>query len=134
MGAVHAALCIGEYATRQEAQCIEVRRTVMKSEGEPTVQATPASDRIRELRSDIRDLGYEIDSRKAAIAAAMGGGVFLLLLAAGAFYDLVSGNTSIWNIVGASRNVIWLVAGLLAAAGAGLLALGVVRHRLRDAK
>src|SRR5262249_16627590 len=105
----------------------------MKSKGEQTPRAAPTqsqNDRIRDLGSDIRDLGHEIDSRKAGIAAAMGGGVFLLLLAVGAFYDLASGNTSIWNVIGASRDAVWLVAIVLVIAGAGLLAWGVMRHRL----
>jgi len=107
----------------------------MKRKDEDTLQGVPAksqNDRIRELRSNISDLGYEIDSRKTGIAAAMGGGVFLLLLAAGAFYDLASGNTSIWDVIGATRDLIRLIAILLAAGGIGLLAWGVVRHRSRN--
>jgi len=107
----------------------------MKSEREETLKAVPAqtqNDRIRELRSHISNLGYEIDSRKTGVAAAMGGGVFLLLLAAGAFYDLASRNTSIWDIIGASREVIWVIAILLGVAGGGLIAWGVARHLWRD--
>ena len=84
---------------------------------------------LKKMRSSIIDLGYQVDSYKAKTGAALGGGVFLLLLAAGAAYDLVAGNVGMWLTLGATREtLVWITCGL----GAGatiLLVFGFRRVR-----
>jgi hypothetical protein len=84
---------------------------------------------LRIMRSSISDLGYQLDSYKTKTAAALGGGVFLLLLAAGAAYDLVAGKVGMWLTLGATReSLVWITCGL----GAGatiLLVFGFLRVR-----
>ncbi len=73
---------------------------------------------LKKMRSSISDLGYQVDSYKTKTAAALGGGVFLLLLAAGAVYDLVAGKVGMW--LGATREtLVWITSGL--GAGATIL-------------
>jgi hypothetical protein len=96
---------------------------------EATVEAGDLEARMKELRGRISDAGQAIDEYKAATGAAMGGGVFLGLLAAGAAYDLAFGKAGIWQQIGVSRSMlVWLAFGF----GAGSLALlltGLVRLR-----
>jgi hypothetical protein len=78
--------------------------------------------RIGEVRSEIRDIGGEIDTQKTMVAAAMGGGVFLALLALLAAYDLFTGKADVWRSVGVTRELLrWLAIGM------GLAALLCVR-------
>lgn len=93
--------------------------------GEP---GPPTDAELQSLRSQISDLGYQIDSYKAKKAAAFGLGVFLLMLAIGAVYDLVTGNSGVWMMLGVSRDSLnWIAAGLgvvsltLLGIGAGLI-------------
>lgn len=86
-------------------------------------------DRLKELRSRISDVGSEVDADRAGIAAAMGGGVFLILLAAGAGYDLVMGKAGIWAGVGIDRDMLMWLAIILGAVGLGLVARGIMRKR-----
>jgi hypothetical protein len=88
--------------------------------------------RLRELRSVILDLGQEIDSYKAVTAAALGGGVFLGLLGAGAIYDIVSGNASVWGAVGITGSQLKSIATLLSGLSLFLLGLAAVRILRRD--
>lgn len=88
--------------------------------------------RIRELREQISDAGQEVDSYKARTAAALGGGVFLLLLALGAWYEILAGSPSIWTAIGLTRTGFYFIAGALAASSLGLLALAWIRERRRD--
>jgi hypothetical protein len=75
---------------------------------------------LKKMRSTISDLGYQVDSYKTKTAAALGGGVFLLLLAAGAVYDLVAGKVGMWLTLGATREtLVWITSGL--GAGATIL-------------
>jgi hypothetical protein len=75
---------------------------------------------LKKMRSSIIDLGYQVDSYKTKTAAALGGGVFLLLLAAGAVYDLVAGKVGMWLTLGATREtLVWITSGL--GAGATIL-------------
>ncbi len=75
---------------------------------------------LKKMRSSISDLGYQVDSYKTKTAAALGGGVFLLLLAAGAVYDLVAGKVGMWLTLGATREtLVWITSGL--GAGATIL-------------
>jgi len=94
--------------------------------------AEPLDEQLRNLRSNISDLGHQIDSRKTGTAAALGLGVFLLLLAAGAAYDLSSSRTVSWLSLGITHeNLVWLAWGL----GVGsvlLLLFAAARIRRRD--
>jgi hypothetical protein len=85
-----------------------------------------------ELRSRISDLGYEVDLYKAGIASSMGGGLFLLLLAAGAGYDLITGKAGIWSPLGVTNDLLLFIAWGLGAVGAALLIRGIARQRHRD--
>jgi hypothetical protein len=97
----------------------------------------PESDELLDaqlkiLRSSISDLGHQVDSRKTVTAAALGGGVFLLLLAVGAAYDLTAQRGAAWLALGVTRDTLGWIAGILGAGSVVLLALGLVRIRTRD--
>lgn len=78
-----------------------------------------SNQRIREVRSKLRDLAIEIDAHKANVARCAGGGVFLFALGALATYDLVTGNSGLWLSIGVTHdNLLWLAIGL----GVGSLA------------
>lgn len=92
----------------------------------------PFDARLKNLRLGISDLGQQVDSYKAKTAAALGGGVFLLLLAAGAVYDLALRKGGAWLTLWVTREtLIWIVSGVGGAAIA-LLLLAFVRVRRRD--
>src|SRR5262245_29207882 len=97
--------------------------------GSDTVESIDAE--LIRLRSSISDLSYQVDSNKTKTAAALGSGVFLLLLAALAVYDLFLSKTGVWFTKGVSRNVLAWVAVGLAVASLSLLALGLTRARQR---
>lgn len=87
---------------------------------------------LKNLRSSISDLGYQVDSYKTKTAGALGAGVFLLFLAAGAAYDLVAGKGGVWLILGVTReSLVWIASGLGISATI-LLMLGFRRVRLSD--
>lgn len=87
---------------------------------------------LRNLRSSISDLGCQVDSYKTKTAAALGAGVFLVFLAAGAAYDLVAGKGGVWLILGVTREtLLWIGSGLGVSATI-LLMLGFRRVRLSD--
>ncbi|MEK6320102.1 MAG: hypothetical protein AABN33_00320 [Acidobacteriota bacterium] len=92
----------------------------------------PFDAQLKNLRSSISDLGHQVDSYKTKTAAALGGGVFLLFLAAGAAYDLVVHKSGSWLMLGVTREtLIWIACGL----GGGaivLLLFALVRVRRRD--
>lgn len=88
--------------------------------------------RVNDLRSAIGDLGQEIDRYNAGTAAALGGGVFSFLLAAGAGYDIIKGNSTLWFSFGISREMFYLIAAVLALLSVALLALAFYRERARD--
>jgi len=83
-----------------------------------------------ELRGRISDLGFEMDAEKTGAAGMMGLGVFLLLLAALAAYDLLTGKAGVWASVGITRDTLsWMAYGLGAAA---VLLVGLaLKRRLR---
>jgi len=89
--------------------------------GEP---GPPTDAELQSLRSQISDLGYQIDSYKTKKAAAFGLGVFLLLLAIGALYDLVTGNSGVWMMLGVTRDSLNWIAGSLGVASLALLGFG----------
>lgn len=89
--------------------------------GEP---GPPTDAELQSLRSQISDLGYQIDSYKTKKAAAFGLGVFLLLLAIGAVYDLVTGNSGVWMMVGVTRDSLNWIAGGLGVVSLTLLGIG----------
>ncbi|HKV37700.1 MAG TPA: hypothetical protein VJX67_00695 [Blastocatellia bacterium] len=88
--------------------------------------------RTQLLKDEIRDLGHEVDSYKTKTAAAMGGGVFLVLLATGGLYDVAVGNDSIGVSVGISQPVFGGIVTAFGVAGLIFLAVGVFRARRRD--
>ena len=87
---------------------------------------------LTELGSRISDLGHEIDARKATVARSMGGGVFLLLLALGAAYDLVTHNAALLVVLGVTRETLTRIAYGCGLAGLALLGHALVRVRLGD--
>jgi hypothetical protein len=98
--------------------------------------AMPESDnldaQLRDLRSSINDLGYEVDSYKTRTAAALGAGVFVLFLAAGAAYDLVAGRGGVWSFLGVNRQTLVWMAFALGVGALILLSIGFRRVRLSD--
>lgn len=87
---------------------------------------------LKNLRSSISDLGYQVDSYKTTTAAALGGGVFLLLLAAGATYDLVTRTGGIWLMLGVTREAFIWITIALGCTALLLLAFGLRRVRETD--
>jgi hypothetical protein len=87
---------------------------------------------LKNLRSSISDLGYEIDSYKATTAAALGFGVFLLLLSAGAAYDLLSSRQLVWQMFGVSREALTWIAAMVGSGAVILLLYGLLRLRRSD--
>jgi hypothetical protein len=77
----------------------------------------------------IRDAGQAIDEYRAGTGAAMGAGVFLGLLAAGAGYDLVFGKAGIWQGIGLSRSMLTWLTFLFGGASIVLLITGWFRQR-----
>lgn len=82
------------------------------------------------LRSSISDLGHDIDLYKAKTGAALGGGVFLLLLAAGAAYDLITGKGTAWLALGIARQT--LISIVVGFAGVAIILLGIALVRLKQ--
>jgi membrane protein implicated in regulation of membrane protease activity len=85
------------------------------------------------LRSSISDLAHQIDVYKAKSGAALGGGVFILLLAAGAAYDLVSGKAGAWSMLGVTHQTLLAIAVVLSVGAILLLTIGLLRAKRRDA-
>jgi hypothetical protein len=88
---------------------------------------------LTNLRSSISDLAHQIDLYKTKTGAALGGGVFLLLLAAGAYYDLIAGKAAAWSMIGLTHQTLLSIATGLVVGAIVLLALGLVRLKRRDA-
>jgi hypothetical protein len=86
-------------------------------------------DQRERLRTGIRDLADEVNSRKARAGGAVGGGVFLLLLSGIAGYDLIRGNLAVWLAIGLSRQTLLLSGVVLGLTGFLLLAVGLLRLR-----
>lgn len=92
----------------------------------------PRDAQIEQLRSRINDLGHEVDSYKTKTAAALGGGVFLMLLAAGAAYDLLVRQSASWLILGVTREALTWIAWGLGGCAVILVLLALTRIRRRD--
>jgi hypothetical protein len=88
--------------------------------------------RLRDLRSKISDLGDEVDRHKAKTAAAMGGGLFLFLLALLGGYDLVAGKGALWAAIGATERTLYYLTCALVAASLALFVAGLLLRRGRD--
>ena len=87
---------------------------------------------LQHLRSNISDLGYQLDSYRTKTAGALGAGVFLMFLAALAGYDLAVGKGAAWSVLGITReSMVWIASGL-ALAAAILLLVGIRRLRMSD--
>ena len=97
--------------------------------GTSTNETRTTDDRLKELRSRISDLGSEVDADRAGIAASIGGGVFLMLLAIGAAYDIVTGKAGVWAGLGIDRDMLTWIAVILGAVGLGLVARAITRKR-----
>src|SRR5690349_16802232 len=65
---------------------------------------------LASLRSDIGDIAHQIDVYKTKTGGALGAGVFALLLAAGAGYDLIAGNADAWSMVAITHPTFVLIA------------------------
>ena len=94
-----------------------------------TVEVRELDARLSELRMLISDAGQKIDEYKAVTGAAMGGGVFLGLLAALAGYDLFSGKDGIWQTIGLSHSMLTFLAFGFGTVSVGLLVAGFLRQR-----
>ena len=87
---------------------------------------------LRNLRSSISDLGYKVDSFRAKTAAALGLGVFLLLLSAGAGYDLISARQLVWQMLGVSREALTWITAIAGSVAIGLLSYGLLLTKGAD--
>ncbi|PYT08690.1 MAG: hypothetical protein DMF60_04215 [Acidobacteria bacterium] len=92
----------------------------------------PHDAQLEKLRSSISDLGHQVDSYKTKTAAALGGGVFLLLLSAGAGYDLVAHKSASWLMLGVTRETLAWIAYGLGSCAIILVLLALVRIKRRD--
>ena len=96
------------------------------------VEARLIEERLNDLRERISDAGHALDVYRTKTAGALGGGVFLLLLALGAGYDILSNNDGVWFSFGVTREVLYRLAGGLGFASLCLFALAAWRNRMRD--
>lgn len=101
----------------------------MRPEESEVEDLIPTDNQMRQVRSDISDLGHELDAGRMGVAAAMGVGVFASLLAAGAAYELKAGNAGLWIEYGIDRETLTWLAWGLGALGIALIAWAIVRRR-----
>ena len=105
------------------------KHSIDSAEAQTAAEASDLDARIKELRTRIGDAGQLIDEYRATTGMAMGAGVFLGLLAAGAGYDLIYGRAGIWQAIGLSRSMLtWLAYGF-GGASITLLLTGWLRQR-----
>jgi hypothetical protein len=113
----------------------------MPSDTEPS--ATPLTENVADppgelerqltdMRGRISDIGYEMDAGKAMIGYMMGGGVFLLLLAVLAAYDLLNGKAGIYQPLGVTRDTLKWIAWACGGVGVAAILQAVMRRRWRD--
>lgn len=98
----------------------------------PSVEHQRIESQIADVRNQISDLGSELDTFKAKKAGAMGGGVFLLLLALIAAYDLLNGKSNLWLAVGISGQLLKVIAIGLALTALSLFSLAAYLEKTRD--
>ena len=105
------------------------KHSIDPREAQNAPEVSDLDARLKELRTRISDAGQAIDEHKAGTGMAMGGGVFLGLLALGAGYDLIFGKAGIWLSIGLSRSMLtWLAYGF-GGASVTLLLTGWLRQR-----
>jgi hypothetical protein len=107
----------------------------MSSDTEPSATAAPSGElekQMTELRGRISDIGYEIDTSKAMAGYMMGGGVFLLLLAGLAAYDLLNGKAGIYQPLGITRDMLKWIAWGCTGSGVAAILQTVMHRRRRD--
>lgn len=97
-----------------------------------SVEIRLIEEHLRDLGERISDAGRELDAYKTKTAAALGAGVFFLLLAMGGVYDIASNNLTLWLSVGVTREQLYWLTGGLAFASLALFALALTRNRMRD--
>jgi hypothetical protein len=95
-------------------------------------ESSSTEKRIIEVRAAISDLGFEIDAEKVGLAMAMGAGVFLILLAALAGYDLLTGKAGVWMAIGITRDMLSLIAYGAGGVAVALMAYAIVKRLRRD--
>lgn len=92
----------------------------------------PFDAQLKNLHSRIGDLGHEVDSYKTKTAAALGGGVFLMLLAAGEAYDLFVNKSAAWLMAGVAHETLEWMVYALGGCAIVLVLFAIVRVRRRD--
>jgi hypothetical protein len=115
----------------READALAASRSA--TESVPT-EMNSLEKELTELRSQISDLGFELDTHKAGTAASMGGGVFLVLLAVIVGCDMFAGKGGIWSPLGITQDALLFITWGLGIAGVALLAQGYLRQSRRDRK
>lgn len=106
-----------------------------KSETETAPDEPGSTDkRIILLRSRISDLGFELDAEKAGLGLAMGAGVFLILLAGLAGYDLMTGKAGIWLAIGITQDTLKLAVYGCGGVGVALITYALIKRLRRDRK
>ena len=93
-------------------------------------ERTPSGDEdLTGIRSQIRDLASEVNSYKARAGGAFGASLFLILLSAGAGYDLAAGRMTPWLALGLDQVQLIGIAATLGFAGLVLVFLGAFKLR-----
>ncbi|MEW6127044.1 MAG: hypothetical protein AB1757_08395 [Acidobacteriota bacterium] len=95
------------------------------------IEAQHLEKEIAELRNQISELALQVDAFKARKGGAVGGAIFLLLLAAIATYDLLNGKTGVWLSVGITPALLQFLAVAFAVIGFALLAYAWISERRR---
>lgn len=95
-------------------------------------QDGPANSMLASLKLEISELGSQVDSYRAKTAGALGGAVFLLLLAAGGAYDVINHNNTIGFAIGISPTGFQAVVIALGVVGLVLALVGIFRQTRRD--
>jgi hypothetical protein len=123
-------------ADRQVHQVEGILRTVIALDETENNSAVPGEaeqqKRLAEVRSQISDIGYEIDAGKAVMALTVGGGTFLALLGLLAAYDFLSGRAGIYAPLGITRDTLKWIAIAGCVLGAAALSQALMRRKVRD--